>query len=184
MHSFETQVTGQEHLTQAVVKYLFKVMAYKDEYEVARLYTDTDFIQSIKTQIKGESKIHVHLAPPLLASKDPLTGHLRKKAYGPWVLNAFKQLAKLKFLRGTPFDVFGYTQERKTERKLIDDYTMLIKRLIQGLSHQYDLDRYALALELASLPELIRGFGHVKEASVKATYEKWAELMKRWDKIA
>jgi indolepyruvate ferredoxin oxidoreductase len=180
VRAFEQKTLGQEKLTWAVAKYLFKVMAYKDEYEVARLYTDTTFIDSVKAQIKGDAKIHVHLAPPLLAEKDPLTGHLRKASYGPWVLKAFKHLAKLKGLRGTVFDPLGFTAERKAERKLIADYQALLEQLMEGLAKDNTLDRYALALELASLPESVRGFGHVKEANLKQTYEKWAGLMKLW----
>ena len=108
---------------EAVARYLFKLMAYKDEYEVARLYTDGNFLKQVASTFDGKDlRFEFHLAPPLLAKPDPATGVPRKMSFGPWMMRAFGVLAKLKFLRGTPFDPFGYSQERRTERKLIADY--------------------------------------------------------------
>ena len=113
---------GLDGLAEAVARYYFKLLAYKDEYEVARLYADPAFMEKIKSQFDGDYKLHFHLAPPLFSKRDPVTGELRKSEYGGWVFGAFKVLAKLRGLRGTAFDIFGYTQERRMERQLIADY--------------------------------------------------------------
>ncbi len=106
-----------------MARYLFKLMAYKDEYEVARLYTDTSFLDRVKSSFDGDKlRFEFHLAPPLLARRDPVTGEPKKMSFGPWILKVFAALAKFKFLRGTAFDAFGYTAERQTERRLITDY--------------------------------------------------------------
>ena len=124
---------------------------------------------------EGDFKLKFHLAPPLLAPKDPVTGELRKREYGPWVFKAFGMLTKLKFLRGTPFDPFGYTGERKTERQLIADYEATIESLLQTLTPQ----NQDLAIEIASIPEQIRGYGHVKEASITCARARQEELVCR-----
>ncbi|MCD2512329.1 indolepyruvate ferredoxin oxidoreductase family protein [Comamonas endophytica] len=162
-------------LSEAVARYLFKLMAYKDEYEVARLHTDPSFTAKLGQMFEGDFKLVHHLAPPLLAQKDA-QGHLRKKAFGPWMHRAFGTLARLRGLRGTPFDVFGYTAERRTERALIEEYRADIDALLQGLS----AERLALAVEIASIPEGIRGYGHVKERHLEAAREKRAQLMEAW----
>ncbi len=154
-----SQANGMSGLAEAVARYYFKLLAYKDEYEVARLYSDGAFQEKLARQFTDGSKISVHLAPPLFAKRDPVTGYPLKKAYGPWVFGAFKWLAKLKRLRGTAFDPFGYTAERKTERQLITHYEALIVEILTRLNH----DNHTLAVDIASLPEHIRGFGHVKE---------------------
>jgi indolepyruvate ferredoxin oxidoreductase len=166
---------GATDLSEAVARYAFKLMAYKDEYEVARLYTSGEFEQRIRSQFEGDFKIHFHLAPPLLAKKDA-QGRLLKKEFGPWVFTAFKLVAKLRFLRGTALDIFGRTEERRMERKLIEDYFDTINDLLRGLS----ADNLALAAEIASIPEHIRGYGHVKEAHVHKAKAREAELLKRW----
>jgi len=148
-------------------------MAYKDEYEVARLYTDGSFLRALHRQFEGDFTLEFHLAPPLLAERDPVTGHLKKRRYGPWLLRAFGVLAKLKFLRGTPLDLFGRSEERKTERALITEYEVLIDELVAGL----DRDNHALAVALAGIPEEIRGFGHVKLANLSAARAKQAKLL-------
>ena len=153
------RVKGSTALTQAVARYLFKLMAYKDEYEVARLYTDGRFKEALGKAFKGDAKLTFHLAPPLLARRDPVTGHLRKRRFGPWIFTAFKVLAALKALRGTPLDVFGRTAERKRERRLIAEYRETVDDLVASLTP----DNHGLAVDIASLPEHIRGFGHVKE---------------------
>lgn len=155
-------IRGSEKLTAAVARYLFKLMAYKDEYEVARLYSDGSFARSVAATFKGDYEIRHHLAPPLLARRDPETGHLQKQEYGPWMMRAFSVLAKLKGLRGTAFDPFGRTAERRMERRLISDYRGTIAAILPGLKAA-NLD---LAVEIASVPEGIRGYGHVKERHV------------------
>jgi indolepyruvate ferredoxin oxidoreductase len=159
-------------LTEAVARYLHKLMAYKDEYEVARLYTDPAFMQKIEGMFEGDVKLKFHLAPPLLAKKDK-QGHLVKQEFGPWMMKAFGVLAKLKGLRGTAFDVFGYTDERKMERALIGEY----RRTVEALLPKLTSENLAQAVAIASVPEEIRGFGHVKERNLAAAKRKEAELV-------
>ena len=171
---------GGTRLTEAVARYLFKLMAYKDEYEVARLHTDTGFLDKIKGQFEGDFKVVHHLAPPLLAKKND-KGELQKRAFGGWVRPAMGLLAKMKGLRGTAFDPFGHTAERKMERQLIADYRATIDAILaKGLS----AERLPVAVELARIPEDIRGYGHVKERHVKAARLKWDQLRKRWQEAA
>jgi indolepyruvate ferredoxin oxidoreductase len=167
------KLRGQSTLTEAVARYYFKLLAYKDEYEVARLYADPAFMEKVRTQFDGDYKLHFHLAPPLLAKRDPVTGELRKSEYGPWVFTAFKLLAKLRGLRGTAFDIFGRTAERRMERQLIADYEIAIDEVLKALSSE----NHALAVRIASIPEEIRGYGHVKDANVKKAKAKEAELL-------
>ncbi len=166
---------GKTALTEAVARYLFKLMAYKDEYEVARLHTDPAFHQKLAAQFEGDFKLQLHLAPPLLAKKNH-KGELIKQTYGPWMLKAMGLLAKLKGLRGTALDVFGKTEERRSERALIGEYRASIEEILNGLN----LDNHALALEIARLPEQIRGFGHVKERHLAAARQRWSALMTQW----
>ena len=163
---------GKTALTEAVARYLFKLMAYKDEYEVARLHSDPAFHAKLAQQFEGDFSLKVHLAPPLWAKKNE-RGELIKRPFGPFMFTAFKWLARFKGLRGTAFDPFGRTEERRTERALIAEYRQDIERLLPGL----DADRHALVLEIARLPEQIRGFGHVKERHLKAARERRAELL-------
>ncbi len=149
----------RKDLSTAVAKYYAKLLAVKDEYEVARLYTDGTFMKELQNQFEGPVKLEFYLAPPLLAKRDPQTGELKKKKYGPWMMRAFQLLAKFKFLRGTHLDIFSYTKDRKRERALIKEYEMLINDLLEKVNPK----NYELAVELASLPEHIRGYGHVKE---------------------
>ena len=151
-------------------------MAYKDEYEVARLHTDTGFLDRIGQQFEGDYEVKLHLAPPLWAKRDPITGELRKNAYGPWMFKAMAMLARLRFLRATPLDIFGYTHERRTERQLIADY----RKTVEGLLGELDAARLGLAVEIASVPELIRGYGHVKVRHLAAARTHEAELLERW----
>ena len=170
---------GFTALTEAVARYAFKLMAYKDEYEVARLYTSGEFERRVKEQFDGDYRLHFHLAPPLLARKDA-EGKLKKAEYGAWVFGAFKLLAKLRGLRGTALDVFGYTAERKMERQLIADYRASVDELLATLDH----DNHALAVEIASVPEHIRGYGHVKHAHLEKARAKWDELLSLWRRPA
>jgi indolepyruvate ferredoxin oxidoreductase len=159
-------------LTEAVARYYYKLMAYKDEYEVARLYTNGAFTEKIAGMFEGDYQLKFHLAPPLLAKHDA-NGHLIKQEYGPWMMKAFGLLAKLKGLRGTAFDIFGRTEERKTERALIGQYHNTIGALLPQLTAA----NLAQAVAIASIPEDIRGFGHVKERMLKAAMEKEARLL-------
>jgi indolepyruvate ferredoxin oxidoreductase len=172
VRALETAHNLGSKLSMAVAKSYFKLMAYKDEYEVARLYTDGRFLEQLKSQFEGEVKLKFNLAPPLFAKKDA-KGHLVKAEFGPWMMSAFKLLAKLKGLRGGAFDVFGYTAERKMERALIAEY----RGMIEGVLRSLDASTHATALELASLPEQIRGFGHVKEKAVAEYRARKAELL-------
>ena len=164
--------TDSTDFTEAVARYYFKLLAYKDEYEVARLYTDGTFDAKLHKQFTGRYKLKLHLAPPLLSQRDPNTGRLIKREYGAWVLPMLKLVARFKGLRGTWLDPFGHTEERHVERKLIADYEALIGDLSTRLSRQ----NHALAVDLASIPEHIRGYGHVKAKSV-------AEAAKRRDAL-
>jgi indolepyruvate ferredoxin oxidoreductase len=162
-------------LTEAVARYLFKLMAYKDEYEVARLHTDPAFNATIDAMFEGDFKVVHHLAPPLTAKRND-KGELVKRPYGPWMRTGFKLLARLKGLRGSALDPFGRTEERRTERALIDEYKACIDELLGGLN----TDRLALAVEIARIPEDIRGFGHVKARHLAAARTKWDGLMAQW----
>jgi indolepyruvate ferredoxin oxidoreductase len=164
-------MVGKSLLSEAVARYLFKLMAYKDEYEVARLHTDTAFLAKVNGMFEGDFKLHYHLAPPLLAKKNA-KGQLQKQKFGPAMLTGFKWLARLKGLRGTAFDIFGKTEERRTERALIGEYRASIERMLPTLNAA----NYAAAVELARVPELIKGYGHVKEANLATARPKWAAL--------
>jgi len=166
---------GQGTLSEAVARYLFKLMAYKDEYEVARLYTTGDFEKRVRETFDGDFKVKVNLAPPIFARKDA-EGHGRKSEYGPWVFTAFRLLKRFKGLRGGFFDIFGRTAERRMERQLIVDYRSLCEELLNGLS----LDNHALAVQLARIPEQIRGYGHVKDAHLERAKALEATLLARW----
>ncbi len=166
---------GLSGFALAVARNYYKLMAYKDEYEVARLYSDGAFRrQAAQAFEDGNHRMTVHLAPPLLARRDPETGQLEKREYGPWIFTAFALLAKFKGLRGGPFDPFGRTAERKAERRLIRDYEATVRELIGGL----DAGTHDLAVEIAGVPEDIRGYGHVKEAGMACAAEREAELMR------
>lgn len=145
----------------AVAQNLYKLMAYKDEYEVARLYSDPAFKEQLKAQFEGDLKLKISLAPPLLSRPNPVTGKAKKVEFGAWILPVFNVLRKLKGLRGTPFDPFGYSTERRLERALIEDYKSMILDLDVSVAPE-------TALALANLPQDVRGFGHVKMASIKA----------------
>jgi indolepyruvate ferredoxin oxidoreductase len=171
----EADIGTGDALSKAVAKYLFKLMAYKDEYEVARLYTIGDFEKRLKDSFEGDFKVMYNLAPPLLARRDA-QGHLVKARYGSWMKPAFKILAKLKGLRGTALDPFGYTAERKMERGLVRDYESLIAEVLAGLSQK----NQRMAVELASLPEHIRGFGHVKDRNVASVAAERERLLQQF----
>ncbi len=169
----EREATGTNRLALAVARYYFKLMAYKDEYEVARLYSDGEFLKRVEAQFEGDWKLHFHLAPPLFARKDK-DGHLIKRSYGPGMLRVFGWLARMRKLRGSKLDLFGYTAERRAERELIREYRETLSAILSKLNRG-NLDR---AVALASLPEEIRGYGHVKEATMAKAALRREELLK------
>ena len=166
---------GKSALTEAVARYLFKLMAYKDEYEVARLHSDPAFHARLAAQFEGDFKLHVHLAPPLIARKNA-KGEFIKQRFGPLMFTGFRLLAKLKGLRGTALDVFGRTEERRTERALIGEYRASVEELLQGL----DAGNHVLALDIARIPDQIKGYGHVKERHLAAARQRWDSLVAQW----
>ena len=166
---------GSAVLTETVARSYFKLLAYKDEYEVARLYTDPEFARALSAAFDGAFKLRVHLAIPALSRPDPVTGEPTKRRYGPWLMSAFQLLAPLKFLRGTPFDLFGYGAERRLERGLIKEYEATLDAILPALRP----DTLALAAEIACLPQGIRGYGPIKERSVVAARTRQAELMEK-----
>jgi indolepyruvate ferredoxin oxidoreductase len=162
---------GKTLLSETVARQLFRLMAYKDEYEVARLHTQTGFLERLQNSFEGDFKVHYHLAPPLWAKRNS-QGELVKRKFGPLVLTGFKILAQLKGLRGTKLDYFGKTEERQTERALIREYTEHIESVLEKLS----ADSHAHAVSVARVPENIKGFGHVKERHIRAARNLWASL--------
>ncbi len=171
----EAKLGTTTRLSETVARYLFKLMAYKDEYEVARLHTDAAFTSKIENMFEGDFKIVHHLAPPATAKKNA-KGELIKKSYGPWMHKAFGVLAKFKGLRGTAFDPFGKTEERKMERALIQEYRASIDEVLKGLNAR----NLPLAIDIARIPEDIRGYGHVKERHLTAARAKWQGLLAQW----
>jgi indolepyruvate ferredoxin oxidoreductase len=167
---------GVTDLAEAVARYYFKLLAIKDEYEVARLYAETDFTQRVAAQFEGDYKLRFHLAPPTLNKPDEKTGEPKKSTYGPWMLPAFRMLAKLRKLRGGALDIFGRTEERRQERALIGQYEQLVDELLARLSPL----NYELAVSLASIPEYIRGYGHVKDRHLKDAKAREAALLERF----
>jgi indolepyruvate ferredoxin oxidoreductase len=169
----QEQTPGRTGFAEAVARYYFKLLAYKDEYEVARLYTDGTFLKAIEAQFEGDYRLEFNLAPPLIAERDPDTGHLKKRTFGPWMLRAFRTLAGLRHLRGSRLDIFGYSPERKLERQLIADYERIVDELVAGLDHV----NHDLAVQIAEIPEHIRGYGHVKHAHLEKAKQREAELL-------
>jgi indolepyruvate ferredoxin oxidoreductase len=169
----KAKAAGRRGLAEAVAKSLYKLMAYKDEYEVGRLYSDGEFLKKLSGQFEGDYTLTFHLAPPLFAERDPTTGELKKREYGSWVMPMFRLLASLKRLRGTWLDIFGYSEERKMERRLIGEYQATIDQVLATLGQ----DNHALAVQIAAVPETMRGFGHVKEKNVKAAKQREASLL-------
>jgi indolepyruvate ferredoxin oxidoreductase len=174
IRTLETKkMPGRDKLSWAVAKYYFKLMAYKDEYEVARLYTDGSFQRQLERAFEGDYRLEFHLAPPLLAKTDPATGRPRKMRFGPWMMRAFRILAKLKGVRGTWLDPFGYSADRKLERMLIADYEHWLDEITRRLRSE----TYDTAVALAELPEKIRGYGPVKHASIEEARRREKELL-------
>ncbi|MDX5409851.1 MAG: indolepyruvate ferredoxin oxidoreductase family protein [Thauera sp.] len=160
-------------LTEAVARGYHKLLAYKDEYEVARLYTATDFLKRVEEQFEGDYKLVFHLAPPTLADKDPQTGALQKKAYGPWMLKAMRTLAKFRHLRGSMLDPFARSHDRKLDRELIAEYERVVEEILLNL----DRSNHEAAIELAAIPDQIRGYGHVRERYLASARKRQAALL-------
>ena len=173
----EKEKVNSSKLTEAVARYYAKLLAYKDEYEVARLHANGEFRKKIESMFEGNYKTFFYLAPPLLAKTDPVTGEPRKMRFGSWMLGVFKILHRMKFLRGTSLDPFGYTAERRTERALIREYEETVERLLAGLTPQ----NHALAVQIAAIPEEIRGFGHIKARNLAPARKKRDELLARYE---
>ena len=171
-----TRAKGMRGLAEAVARGYSRLLAYKDEYEVARLHAAPEFRRRLEATFEGDWTLEFHLAPPLFARRDPATGEPRKSRYGAWMMRVFAVLARLKGLRGTAFDPFGYTRERRAERRLIERYERVVSSLLGGLDHT----NHAVAVEIASLPERIRGFGHVKARSIEEVECREAELLERF----
>jgi indolepyruvate ferredoxin oxidoreductase len=163
-------------LAQAVAQNLYRLMAYKDEYEVARLYADPSFRRDLEQQFEDIDRLEVLLAPPLLSRPDPETGRIEKRVFGPWIFPAMGLLARFKKLRGTMFDPFGRTEERRMERALIGEYEAIINEVAEGLS----AENLRLALALVEVPDIIRGFGAIKADNVAAARAEWAALLADW----
>ncbi|MCW8193597.1 indolepyruvate ferredoxin oxidoreductase family protein [Proteobacteria bacterium 005FR1] len=169
----QTRDKAKLTLTMAVAKSYFKLLAYKDEYEVARLYTEGNFKEKLKQTFGGDYSMQFHFAPPLLARKDPASGHLRKRQFGPWMWPLLRGMAKLRVLRGTAFDPLAKTAERKLDRALIQEFETSIEKTLKVLKRQ----NHAAAVRLAALPQSVRGFGHVKEKAAREYHAQVPELM-------
>ena len=152
---------GSTRLAEIVARNAFRLMACKDEYEVARLFGHPDFQRALNASFEGDFHVRLHLAIPMLSRPDPVTGESAKRSFGPWILPVLRQVAKLKVLRGTPLDVFGRSAERRMERALSDEYSHVVGELAGNLR----ADNHELACEIADVPDSIRGFGAVKRAA-------------------
>jgi indolepyruvate ferredoxin oxidoreductase len=172
----ERSVPGSSQLSTAVAKAAFKLMAYKDEYEVARLYSAPQFLEKLESQFEGDYSLEFNLAPPIIAPRDSTTGKPTKIQFGPWMLKAFGLLAKFKVLRGTKLDPFGYFEERKMERGLIEEYF----NTVEGLLKELNTENHSLAVEIAEVPMTIRGYGHVKHENVQAAQNMLEQLLAQW----
>jgi indolepyruvate ferredoxin oxidoreductase len=164
----ETDQLGDDSLTEAVARSYFKLLSYKDEYEVARLHTQTGFLEKLRRDFGSKAKVRFHLAPPLLGGKKDARGRPRKKEFGAWMIPAFRVLAKMRGLRGTKLDLFGYTAERRMERGLISEFETTVDKLLASLS----ADKIEEATAVVRLYMGIRGYGPVKEEAVKEVREK------------
>ncbi len=163
-------------LSKSVAIYYAKLMAYKDEYEIARLYLKTDFLKDLKRKVSGKFKFKIYLAPPVITSQSDKKGRPVKQSYGSWILFIFKLLVLMKGLRGSLFDPFGWVKERKMERQLIDSYQKDIQILLKDLSKE----NYDLAIQIARLPDQIRGFGYIKKRAVNKSVMEAKKLWQKW----
>ena len=167
---------GMTGLAERVARYAFKLMAYKDEYEVARLYADGKFEEKLRQQFEGDYTLRFHMSPPAFTPVDADSGKPVKRVYGAWMMHALKVLRHFKFLRATPLDPFGHSEERRTERRLIEDYEAMINEVLESLDH----DNHALALEIAVLPERVRGYGYVKAEHLRCAKAEEERLLSAW----
>lgn len=172
----ESKAPGMQGFAEVVARYYYKLLAYKDEYEVARLYSETDFRKQLEQQFEGDYQIRFHMAPPIIGKKDNVTGLPVKTTFGPWLERVLPLLAKFKFLRGTPFDPFGRSDDRRMERKLIQQYEQTVNEIMSGLT----AENHRLAIELASYPEFIRGYGHIKRQHVEEIQPKVDDMLSAW----
>jgi indolepyruvate ferredoxin oxidoreductase len=169
--------SGSEALREAVARNYFTVLAYKDEYEVARLHTETGFLEGVRRNFGADVRVAFNLSPPLFAAKDPATGRPKKYEIGAWLLPVLRMLVKLRRLRGTKLDPFGYTADRKLERQWLAHYEQLLERVLGEL----DAARFDIALDLARLPALVRGYGPIKRAAAARAAETERALLERWE---
>ncbi|HIF17874.1 MAG TPA: indolepyruvate ferredoxin oxidoreductase family protein [Cycloclasticus sp.] len=169
----EAKLAGDsDEITESAARYLYKLMAYKDELEVARLYTDGTWQKQVEAKFSGDYKIRFHMAPPLISKRDPITGHLKKREFGGWMLSALKMASKFKGLRNSPLNPFGYSQERKEDKEMLRQYESVLNQIIDGLNE----DNKEAALEMARVPEFIRGYGHVRTQNIESAVRRWKSL--------
>lgn len=164
-------------LSEAIARGYYKLLAYKDEYEVARLFTSSQFLKRLEDQFEGDFTLNFHLAPPMLARRDPETGQLIKRRYGPWMLKAMKVLANFKVVRGTSLDVFKNSTDRKLDRQWISDYEAMLAHVLNSLNQ----NNLQTAIELAALPEQLRGFGHIRHKHSMQVIARKSYLMNLFD---
>jgi indolepyruvate ferredoxin oxidoreductase len=172
----EKAAPGRQDLAQTAARGYFKLLAIKDEYEVARLHSAPEFRDKLRRQFAGDYKLSLHLAPPLLSPRDAHSGHPIKREYGAWIFPVLRMLAGLRGLRGGVLDPFGWTAERRQERALIAQYETLMDELLAKLT----ADNHEAAVALAALPEEIRGYGHVKAENIEKAKVREAELLTRF----
>ena len=177
MKSRVAGVANGEAFSRAVARYLFKLMAYKDEYEVARLYADGDFKKKVAAEFSGDYRLKFHMAPPVFNRSVDELGRPLKSDFGPWMYGALAVLKNFRFLRGTAFDPFGASEERRLERRLIADY----RSRIDDISSRLNAANIAVATEIASLPDDIRGYGPVKLAAIEKAEQRFSSLMKAFN---
>ena len=169
----EVLISAGAALTEAAARNYHKLLAYKDEYEVARLYTNGDYIGALRKQFDGDYTLHFHMAPPLFEKTDPATGRPMKRSFGPWMMGALYVLAKFRFLRGTPIDPFAYSKDRREERVLIAEYEALVDAVLSSVSKE----NMVACVELLSTPDDIRGYGPVKAENIRKARQKQKELL-------
>jgi indolepyruvate ferredoxin oxidoreductase len=175
----ERLAPASSRLAEAVAHNYFKLLAYKDEYEVARLYTQTDFLASLKRNFGNQFKLKFHFSPPLIAGRDPDSGRPKKYELGGWMLPLLRVLAPLKRLRGTPLDPFGWSRDRRMERELIVEY----EELLDSFAAELDARRLDLAVTLAALPQSVRGFGPIKAQAVAKYRAERAAALHEWRSV-
>ena len=169
----EAKLSGNsDDITESAARYLYKLMAYKDELEVARLYTDGTWKKQLEEKFAGDYKIKFHMAPPLISKRDPISGHLKKREFGGWMLSALKMVSLFKGMRSSPLNPFGYSQERKEDKAMLDQYEGVLNQIIDGLSE----NNKEAALEMARVPEFIRGYGHVRTQNIESAVRRWKSL--------